>query len=49
MARAHFIDIEPAGCSATGPRIVILRPQLVPGQGGVEHIETEDINSVRCY
>ena len=35
---AHLIDIEPAGCPAARPGVVV-SPEVVASQGSVEHAE----------
>ena len=37
LASPDLVDIEPAGCPAAAPGVVVLGPQVVAGQRGVEH------------
>ena len=37
LASPHLVDIEPAGGPAAAPGVVVVGPQVVAGQRGVEH------------
>ena len=41
LASPDLVDIEPAGCPAAAPGVVVLGPQVVAGQRGVEHPRCE--------